>query len=255
MEVDLGDLLGAVTDKGRRHHRNEDSMAVGALEDGTRIAVVCDGVSSSSRSDEASQAAADAAYAVLSGSSLAVADALVAAAAAAQAAVVALGTTAGEEAPSCTFVAAVVTADQGSCTVGWLGDSRAYLVGSSVMALTEDDSWATEAVASGQVTLAEAMADSRAHQITRWLAADAPSIIPRTATFALTEPALVLVVSDGLWNYLNDNDHLGSLVGKETDRTPVQLARDLCVFANEAGGHDNITVAVLPVRPTSGVAS
>ena len=66
-ETDLV-LLAGVTDRGLRHFRNEDAMALGATEAAgspVAIAVVCDGVSSSGRPDEASLAAAKAARGVL----------------------------------------------------------------------------------------------------------------------------------------------------------------------------------------------
>ncbi|HMD94754.1 MAG TPA: serine/threonine-protein phosphatase, partial [Trebonia sp.] len=66
-EVDLGPAAG-VSDRGLRHHRNEDAMALAAEQapDGpVVVAVVCDGVSSSARPDEASQAATQAALPVL----------------------------------------------------------------------------------------------------------------------------------------------------------------------------------------------
>ena len=66
-EVDLGPAAG-VSDRGLRHHRNEDAMALAAEQapDGPAVvAVVCDGVSSSAHPDEASQAAAQAALEVL----------------------------------------------------------------------------------------------------------------------------------------------------------------------------------------------
>jgi PPM family protein phosphatase len=259
LTIDLANLGGAVTDRGKRHHRNEDAMAVGVLANGMRVAVVCDGVSSSARSDEASQAAVDAAYEKLDVEMTAgngAEHALIAAAQAAQQAVVTIGVVSGAEPPSCTFVATVVTADDSSVTVAWLGDSRAYLVvGDTVTALTKDDSWATEAVAAGLVTVDEAMLDTRAHQITRWLGLDNPSSVPTIATIPLEQVGLLIVCSDGLWNYLSADKHLVQLVGKQADRSGVALAQDLCVFANECGGHDNITVAVLPLRPTLGAAS
>src|SRR5260370_24762358 len=67
VEVDLGPAAG-VSDKGLRHARNEDAMALAADQgpDGPAVvAVVCDGVSSSARPDEASQASAQAALPVL----------------------------------------------------------------------------------------------------------------------------------------------------------------------------------------------
>src|SRR5258707_5808955 len=66
-EVDLGPAAG-VSDRGLRHHRNEDAMALAAEQapDGPAVvAVVCDGVSSSARPDEASQVAAQAGLPIL----------------------------------------------------------------------------------------------------------------------------------------------------------------------------------------------
>ena len=66
-EVDLGPAAG-VSDRGLRHHRNEDAMALAAEQapgGPAVVAVVCDGVSSSARPDEASQVAAHAALPVL----------------------------------------------------------------------------------------------------------------------------------------------------------------------------------------------
>src|SRR5260370_34236604 len=67
VEVALGPAA-CVSDNGLRHARNEDAMALAADQgpDGPAVvAVVCDGVSSSARPDEASQASAQAALPVL----------------------------------------------------------------------------------------------------------------------------------------------------------------------------------------------
>ena len=66
-EADL-QMVAGVTDRGLRHHRNEDAMALaiaGTKSGPAVVAVVCDGVSSSARPDEASLAAARAAARVL----------------------------------------------------------------------------------------------------------------------------------------------------------------------------------------------
>lgn len=64
MELESGPLA-AVSDRGLRHHRNEDSFGLGrtALPDGSPalVAIVCDGVSSATRPDDASLAASKAA--------------------------------------------------------------------------------------------------------------------------------------------------------------------------------------------------
>ena len=66
-EVDLGTAAG-VTDRGLRHSRNEDAMAFATAETAAgpvAVAVVCDGVSTSPRSDEASLAGTQAAVRML----------------------------------------------------------------------------------------------------------------------------------------------------------------------------------------------
>src|SRR5215469_12781120 len=67
VELDVG-LVAGVTDRGLRHSRNEDAMALAStLSAGgpAAVAVVCDGVSSAPRADEASLTAVRAAVRVL----------------------------------------------------------------------------------------------------------------------------------------------------------------------------------------------
>ena len=108
-----------------------------------------------------------------------------------------------QNAPACTLVGAVVAG--GLLIVGWVGDSRAYWVPDDRTApparLTEDDSWAAQMVAAGLMNEAEAYADERAHAITGWLGADAYELEPHTASFKPDRPGVVVVCTDGLWNY------------------------------------------------------
>ena len=90
----------------------------------------------------------------------------------------------------------------------------------------------------GLMTQAEAYADERAHAITGWLGADAVELDPHTASFEPDEPGVVVVCTDGLWNYAESAAELASVVPKD--------ARTLVGVAIDGGGHDNITVAVLP---------
>ena len=67
MEEDLGQVAG-VSDRGLRHSRNEDAMhfAVADTDDGpVAVAIVCDGVSSAPRPDEASWTAVNAGITLL----------------------------------------------------------------------------------------------------------------------------------------------------------------------------------------------
>ncbi|KAB8169958.1 hypothetical protein FH609_005035 [Streptomyces sp. 3MP-14] len=250
--------VAAVSDLGLRHHRNEDafSVAATALSDGTPavVAVVCDGVSSSSRPHEASAAASEAAAeSLLTALPRGVAgpqamhDAVLAAAEAVNQLADAEQEP-GRNAPACTIVSAVTTG--GQLTVGWIGDSRAYWVPQdetgAAARLTEDDSWAAQMVAAGLLSEAEAMADHRAHAITAWLGADAQEVEPHTATFQPDRPGVVIICTDGLWNYAETAERMARLVPRESRQAPLPSARHLVRHALESGGHDNITVAVIP---------
>ena len=256
LELDLGALAG-VTDKGLRHARNEDAMALATAESAggpAVLAVVCDGVSSSRRPDEASLAAVQAAARALlagvrAGEDLA--ETSQAAVAAAQRALADLDEPGPGDAPSATFVSAVMTTEE--VTLCWLGDSRAYWLGSGTGAgakrLTHDDSLAGEMVAAGLVSEAAAMALPGAHVVTGWVGADSPGVPPHVATFTPPGPGVLLLCSDGLWNYQPEAAGLAALAlpGALTD--PLGAAAALVTFALAAGGADNITVVLAPFPP------
>ncbi|MFF8843005.1 protein phosphatase 2C domain-containing protein [Streptomyces sp. NPDC015127] len=269
MEQEL-ESVAAVSDRGLRHHRNEDSFAVSAtsLPDGSPavVAVVCDGVSSATRPDEASAAAARAANEQLLSSlprgthpQQAMHEAIVAAATAVNSLAEETGSEAADQggrqnAPACTIVSAVAAG--GLLVVGWVGDSRAYWVpddrSGPPARLTEDDSWAAQMVAAGLMNEAEAYADERAHAITGWLGADAYELEPHTASFKPDRPGVVVVCTDGLWNYAEGADEMARAVPADAAERPLHSAQVLVGHALDGGGHDNVTVAVLPFAVPAG---
>lgn len=244
--------VASVSDRGQVHHRNEDATDVVADEDGFAALVVCDGVSSVPRSNEASLAAAQAAAIVLGSRpqtapwSQVIAEA---AASANEAVRVISGPIDPEvdECPSCTFVAAVVI-DGTQIVAANVGDSRAYWLPDEGEAaqLTVDDSWAQEMIALG-MPREEAETAPQAHAITRWLGPDAPELEIKATELHITEPGWLLVCSDGLWNYCSDAPILGELVRQTASATrqePRATAEALVQWANVQGGRDNITVAL-----------
>ena len=248
LEADAGEVAAAVTDRGQRHHRNEDAMWLAVR--GTDVdAVICDGVSASYDPDVASLTAAETA-----GARLADDPDVAAAIMAAKVAVAALAEDGDPRRrvsnPACTIVAATVRG--ADVTVGWLGDSRAYWLPADGPAeqLTEDDSWATHVIKMGADPEA-ALRDPKAHAITAWLGADAGPVTPRTGEFTVTEPGHLVMCSDGLWNYLPDPADFAEVVraALHSQGTLIDAARALADLANEAGGADNITVALVPVHP------
>ncbi|MFS8197212.1 PP2C family serine/threonine-protein phosphatase [Streptomyces sp. CWNU-52B] len=272
MEQELA-AVAAVSDRGLRHHRNEDAFTVSstALPDGSPavVAIVCDGVSSATRPDEASLAASRAANESLLAAlplgthpQQAMHDAILAASEAVNS--LADRATSAQEhqphvnAPACTLVGAVVTPSL--LIVGWVGDSRVYWVpvdrSSPPARLTEDDSWAAQMVAAGLMNEAEAYADERAHAITGWLGADAYELEPHTASFKPDRPGVVVVCTDGLWNYAEGAEDLAEVIPPDAAQRPLHSAQVLVGHALDGGGHDNVTVAVVPFpAPQQGAVS
>ena len=242
-----------VSDIGRVHRTNEDAGAVAARKTGVAL-VVCDGVSSTDQSQHASQNAVRTIIAIAEqASSTGVDQAIVQAASDAQAEILSVTSRSAAEPPSCTMVTAVadVVGTTADLRLGWLGDSRAYWIANGAATqLTRDHSWAIEQEDLGKLDQATINADSRAHSITRWLGADSHDVTPEMKAFQFELPGTLLVCSDGLWNYVPTEPELHDLViAGGADEAPLDRAERLVAFANEQGGHDNITVAIAELKP------
>jgi serine/threonine protein phosphatase PrpC len=250
VELDLGTFFG-LTDRGLRHHRNEDAMALTVTQTpGGRVAlaVVCDGVSTSDRPDDASLAAADTALHAIADALRAGAEPEAALTTAVKAADAAVHEMAGESAnaPATTIVSAVVTAQ--AVTVCWVGDSRAYWLpadpGSSGQLLTRDDSLANELAAAGALSETDALTSRHGHVVTRWLGADGDADEPHTAYLQPTAPGVLLLCTDGLWNYQPDPHGLARIALPKAVADMSGAAADLLQHALAAGGQDNITIVL-----------
>jgi serine/threonine protein phosphatase PrpC len=261
-EVGLG-LVAGVTDRGLRHHRNEDAMALATVDTAATaagpavVAVVCDGVSTSARPDEASLVAARAAARVLLAGVRTGTDPAETSAAAVRAAIEAVTALAGppEDPPAATFVSAVLTA--GAATVCWLGDSRAYWLAADPDAaeqLTTDDSLAEEMVAAGLLSEEDALASAHGHVVTRWIGADLGDPEPHVVRFEPPGPGALLLCSDGLWNYQPEAAGLAGLALPAALTDPLGAARTLVSFALAAGGGDNVTAVLAPFSPAQPAA-
>ncbi len=253
--------VAGVCDKGIRHSRNEDAMALLASEEpGERaVLVVLDGVSNTDDSQAGSYAGARAALEVLrtplprgmgtaQSRRAAVTKVFAESALRANDAVVGATVEGTSRPASATYVVAVL--EGGTVTFANIGDSRAYWLpdaGSGVQ-LSVDDSAAQEQMAAGALR-AEAESSPMAHAITRWLGRDAPHLAPRVGELRLEGPGWLLVCSDGLWNYASEPDALAAQVRAVGTTDPAALALGLVGFANAQGGQDNITVTLARVEP------
>ncbi len=247
-----------VSDRGRVHRTNEDAGAVAARSSGVAL-VVCDGVSSTDHSQHASQSASRTIIEIMQEAPAAAMNSaqveklLVDAALAAQAEIIEVTSNSSSEPPSCTMVTVVaeIAGAHADLRFGWLGDSRAYwLANGTATQLTRDHSWATEQQDLGELAHAVIDADPRAHSITRWLGADSHDATPEVQTMRVELPGILLVCSDGLWNYAPTEPELHDIVyAAGPDEAALARAERLVAFANAQGGHDNITVAIADLEP------
>jgi PPM family protein phosphatase len=170
-ELNLGPELAAVSDRGLVHAQNEDAVVV--LSDPPfAVIVVCDGVSTSHDPALGSGTAADAtAQSLLQGimTSKNPKELMQTAVLAGHDAICALmpADTSSDDRPLTTIVAAL--ASSSTVTIGWVGDSRAYLLSGAAKLLTRDDSWVNWAVERGDMTEAQAMRSPNAHVIIQCL--------------------------------------------------------------------------------------
>ncbi|MGA2597621.1 MAG: protein phosphatase 2C domain-containing protein [Bryobacteraceae bacterium] len=259
METALSPVYAAVSDRGLKHARNEDRF--GIEEGGGGYAcVVCDGVSSSRESELAASAVAgkvaESLARALKNGAISNREAIMRRAiAAGEAALAAHPARDAEDNPPSTTVVAAFVAD-GLATFGWVGDSRAYWIGTDgARQLTSDHSWVNTVVAAGELTAEEAEKSPQAHAITRWLGADAgENSAADTAQFTIPGAGILLLCTDGLWNYAATPAEMARIVHDAAGdgQEALAVARKLIEFGIAQGGHDNITAIVLRYEPRKG---
>ncbi len=121
------------------------------------------------------------------------------------------------------------------------GDSRAYLWHEGRMTrVTTDHSVVQELVTAGKITEDEARVHPNRNIITRALGVE-PVLVTDYNTGALEEGDRLMICTDGLSGYFSDEELCGMMGEKDGDA----LVTALIEAAKQAGGSDNITVAVI----------
>jgi serine/threonine protein phosphatase PrpC len=158
--------------------------------------------------------------------------------------------------PCATLTLALVSPNE--IAVAWLGDSRAYFLTSQcARLLTRDHSILIRLANEAHVTASEALLLPGSHALTRAIGGGANPDEPDIAIYAVTEPGLLLLCSDGLWNYVPESPALYDLVRSHTPVPPpssgslLPLAEALVQYACAQGGADNISVALTTIIPTN----
>ena len=124
-----------------------------------------------------------------------------------------------------------------------VGDSRGYHLHNGILQqVTNDHSLVAELVAQGAITEAEAAVHPRRNVI---LSSLGPTRDPQIDVFDVTveEGDVVILCSDGLTRHVEDAE-IADIVSSQH---PEEASRYLIDLANERGGSDNISVALLHI--------
>ena len=257
--MSLKTTIVGLTDIGQRRSRNEDSLEIRSE---LGIAVVADGMGGHPHGDLASSLATETVTAKLlefaesdsdpSGSTDAMAKALLSAHEVIRTRI--------EENPKLdgmgtTVVTMLIDPSSESYTLGHAGDSRAYLLRDGVLTqLTTDDTWVQERLDAKQLTAEQASGHPLGHMITQCLGLEKrPN--PHVSEGSLIAGDIYVLCSDGLTGVLTDENITeilhGTLGPNPNPQDAEATVKDIVAAANHAGGHDNITVALVVVTDDS----
>jgi len=263
LRVDLTDAAAARGDVacashiGLRHETNQDAAALGIDGSGHHIVlVVADGVSSTEGAEECARVASHTARDYLAatmdqGLPINDDDTVTLFERTFQKAHEAVVSGSGPIG-ACTLAAAVATHDR--IVVGNIGDTRTYWFpdDGDPIRLSIDDSMAQAQMDLG-LSREEAERGIGAHAITKWIGASATDVAPRVMAYKPQQSGWLLVCSDGLWNHVPDAGDFARLMAGPVSKahtddhghaSPAGVADGLIAYANNCGGHDNITVAL-----------
>ena len=232
------------THQGLVRSNNEDVALAEVLPDGARLLAVADGVGGTRGGEIASAAAIEGLFEQLRErttddpaealrAAFQLANGRVREAAAGRPELVSMATT---------LVAGLVR--DGEAWLANVGDSRAYLIRDSrAERLTEDHSWVDEQIKKGLLAADDPLASSFRNIVTRMIGADETVEVDTYGPVQLPPGGALLLCSDGLHGAVRNESIADAFAGASEGVTErlVQLALD-------AGGPDNVSVAVLNVE-------
>jgi PPM family protein phosphatase len=146
-----------------------------------------------------------------------------------------------------TLVAAICT--DSFCTIGHIGDSRGYILNENGFSqLTEDHSLVNELVRSGQISREDAEHHPRKNILLRALGTEERVTID-VKSIEVEQGDLLLLCSDGLSNKVSD-EKLKEILSAHG--TLNEKGERLIHLANDLGGEDNITLIIVDFANESG---
>jgi len=253
--------IAGLTDVGRIREHNEDNLLVAdlstrgrdaalfdtTLEVGERgvVLAVCDGMGGALAGEIASQMAVDVIHSIVQEAGGAkdgdhFAQKLVGAVQEAGARIyLAAKTNRNQHGMGTTATVAGVY--DGQVFVGQVGDSRAYVMRQGrLRQITKDQSLVSKLIEAGQLTEDEAESYEHAHIILQALGTS-DAVCVDLSFVDLRKGDVLMLCSDGL-SGLATNEQIHEILS--SGDAPLRCAQRLTDAANDAGGHDNITVVV-----------
>lgn len=238
-------ILGE-THPGRVRSMNQDVFYYDMVDDSCGFAIVCDGMGGARAGDVASKTTCDILASYFSRdlhpdmSDSAIKAVMFSAISAANAKVYSMAKENLEYSGMGTTMVAAVAIRQELHIIN-IGDSRLYLIdGENAQQITHDHTVTQHMVDLGELSLEQALAHARRHQLTRAVGVGDALDIDYQMIELQPEQSVVLC-SDGLTNYLQ-KDNLPQLVHKAIRD---QNTKHLIDYANNCGGADNITAVIL----------
>ncbi|MCB9681590.1 MAG: serine/threonine-protein phosphatase [Alphaproteobacteria bacterium] len=241
------------TDVGSVRTNNEDSQGLFWLDDGSMLAMVCDGMGGHEAGEVASQLAVEVIHDVMTRHADDPRGGLHEALLTANQAILDEGRQAGKRGMGTT---AVVTAVRGrQAWVGLVGDSRLFHVrGGHVIERTVDHTRVQSLLDRGMITAEEAKDHPDVGMLTRALGhakmSNGKPLEPEVFAepLALQDGDALVLSSDGLHDLVEDWEIGATVAGC----TPEVASSTLVDLALQRGGHDNVTVLVVTVGGTAG---
>lgn len=237
--------IQAFTDTGRVRDMNQDAFKTGFFKEGGAWAVVCDGMGGVSGGQVASEICVNEVSSHIekgyrkSMSMKSVKNLLVSAITASNVKVFETANENKEYFGMGTTVVAVVILN-GFAAVAHVGDSRAYFINDDIRQITRDHSVVQYLIDTGRITKEAAKTHPDRNVITRAVGVN-PEVDIDVDIIPINEGEIILICSDGLYEYVSENEMLDMIKNPDED----EPAKKLLEMANEAGGKDNITVVTV----------
>jgi len=130
--------------------------------------------------------------------------------------------------------------------VAHVGDSRAYVASEEgLQQITHDHTLVDRLIEMGQLTRDEASTHPQKNVLYRAVGQDG-KLEADIHTYTIPENGHLLLCSDGLWSMVAESE-MGKIVAASP--TPQTACEALVAAANQAGGHDNVTVILVTSPP------